>query len=117
MDETSGVKGDFHAPFCGSPGARFPRATRRAFVRAPDRTNKTEDKRTYSAGRILSGGGCRGAGLAGHGVGSPKSSSPSLAPRRKTKPVQVSAESVAVITRVADEGGQAAGEDLVLAAG
>ena len=29
MDETSGVKGDFHAPFCGSPGVRFPRATRR----------------------------------------------------------------------------------------
>ena len=28
MDETSGVKGDFHAPFCGSPGGRFPRATR-----------------------------------------------------------------------------------------
>ena len=25
MDETSGVKGDFHAPFCGSPGVRFPR--------------------------------------------------------------------------------------------
>src|ERR1700721_1515306 len=29
MDETSGVKGDFHAPFCGSRGGRFPRATRR----------------------------------------------------------------------------------------
>src|SRR6202042_981365 len=29
LDETSGVKGDFHAPFCGSPGVRFPRATRR----------------------------------------------------------------------------------------
>jgi len=47
----------------------------------------------------------QGAGLAGHGVGSPKSSSPLLAPRRKTKPVQVSAESVnTVITRVAEEG-------------
>jgi hypothetical protein len=29
IDGTSGVKGDFHAPFCGSPGVRFPRATRR----------------------------------------------------------------------------------------
>jgi hypothetical protein len=29
MDETSGVKGDFHAPFYGSPGVRFPLATRR----------------------------------------------------------------------------------------
>jgi reverse transcriptase-like protein len=29
VDGTSGVKGDFHAPFCGSPGVRFPRATRR----------------------------------------------------------------------------------------
>ena len=28
-DETSGVKGDFHAPICGSPGVKFPRATRR----------------------------------------------------------------------------------------
>ena len=34
MDETSGVKGDFHAPFCGSPGVRFPRATRRILVPA-----------------------------------------------------------------------------------
>jgi hypothetical protein len=33
MDETSGVKGDFHAPFCGSPGVRFPRATRRVQTR------------------------------------------------------------------------------------
>ena len=28
VDETSGVTGDCHAPFCGSPGVRFPRATR-----------------------------------------------------------------------------------------
>jgi hypothetical protein len=27
-DEKSGVTGDCHAPFCGSPGVRFPRATR-----------------------------------------------------------------------------------------
>jgi hypothetical protein len=26
---TGGVTGDCHAPFCGSPGVRFPRATRR----------------------------------------------------------------------------------------
>ena len=29
IDGTSGVTGDCHAPFCGSPGVRFPRATRR----------------------------------------------------------------------------------------
>jgi hypothetical protein len=29
-DETSGVTGDCHAPFCGSPGVRLPGATRRA---------------------------------------------------------------------------------------
>jgi hypothetical protein len=32
-DETSGVTGDCHAPFCGSPGVRFLRATRRAWTR------------------------------------------------------------------------------------
>jgi RNA-directed DNA polymerase len=30
IDGTSGVTGDCHAPFCGSPGVKFPRATRRA---------------------------------------------------------------------------------------
>ncbi len=29
MDEKSGMTGDCHVPFCGSPGVRFPRATRR----------------------------------------------------------------------------------------
>ena len=33
MYETSGVTGDCHAPFCGSPGVRFPRATRRILAR------------------------------------------------------------------------------------
>jgi RNA-directed DNA polymerase len=28
LDGKSGVTGDCHAPFCGSPGVRFPRATR-----------------------------------------------------------------------------------------
>jgi len=28
MDEKSGMTGDCHVPFCGSPGVRFPRATR-----------------------------------------------------------------------------------------
>jgi hypothetical protein len=30
MDEKSGMTGDCHVPFCGSPGVRFPRATRRS---------------------------------------------------------------------------------------
>jgi len=29
VDEKSGMTGDCHVPFCGSPGVRFPRATRR----------------------------------------------------------------------------------------
>jgi len=29
IDERGGVTGDCHAPFCGSPGVRFPRAIRR----------------------------------------------------------------------------------------
>jgi len=28
LDEKSGVNREVHAPFCGSPGVRFPRATR-----------------------------------------------------------------------------------------
>ena len=35
-DEKSGVTGDCHAPFCGSPGVRFPRATRPAAYFASD---------------------------------------------------------------------------------
>ena len=42
MDETSGVKGDFHAPFCGSPGVRFPRATRRALSESVNASLKVE---------------------------------------------------------------------------
>jgi Transposase len=54
--------------------------------------------------------------LAHHGVGSPKSSSPSLIPRRKTNRCR-SAQRVGVVGGVADEGGEAVGESLFLAAG
>jgi len=43
MDETSGVKGDFHAPFCGSPGVRFPRATRRGGPTSLEKLRETEE--------------------------------------------------------------------------
>jgi hypothetical protein len=47
-DETSGVKGDFHAPFCGSPGVRFPWATRRPLTGRSWRRYHSEVSRKVS---------------------------------------------------------------------
>jgi hypothetical protein len=45
------VKGDSHASFCGSPGVKFPRATRRVAARRPLTTILDEDSMA-SIGRI-----------------------------------------------------------------
>src|SRR5436189_6373191 len=50
-DETSGMTGDCHVPFCGSPGVRSPRATRRLGPRhAPEWPSR--DHRQARDGRI-----------------------------------------------------------------
>jgi len=40
--------GDCHAPFCGSPGVRFPRATRRAATVANLRYSRNPDLNFHS---------------------------------------------------------------------
>jgi hypothetical protein len=58
----------------------------------------------------------RRTGFSDHGVGSPKSSSVAGA-EEEGEPVQIRAESAGAVGGVADEGGEAAGEGLLVAAG
>src|SRR6266545_5246929 len=59
-DETSGMTGDCHVPFCGSPGVRSPRATRRPSVTCPHGTGHGRPATTgsYAGAATAPGTGC-----------------------------------------------------------